>query len=317
MQTELRVRPVAETDDLSGLDAVWGAPSHPSSATIHPGGVVVVRDGLVIGLAVIARRRVGVRVEQLFADACAPTHEVLSALAAANADSRIELYARDAPERLDEAAAIAGFELVYRQVRVCRSLAGLTRPPKRHFTFRRAREVGRRGLLVMLVGIWNGKSGPHRLPADLELEHLVDVMRSGAGEPADMSLWRVAYFRGNPAGVALVNDIGTGTGTLGYIGLLPELRGRGLGHALHAEALWLMRLSGLERYEDATAYDNAPMRSIFASAACHPIGSAVMYARDRGHGEPGREAVASLRGVRGDLLEPHVSLLRKVPCRAA
>jgi GNAT superfamily N-acetyltransferase len=171
---------------------------------------------------------------------------------------------------------------------------------------------------MMLTDIWERKPGPRGLPADLELERFVDVTRSGTGEPADLSLWRVAYYTGDPAGVVLVNDTGSGTGTLGYIGLVPELRGRGLGRALHAEALWLMRSSGLERYEDATGYDNVPMRAIFAGAGCEPIGSAVMYARDPRLGESGggRRTVPSKAGVGRIPLGRHVSLLRKVPCRA-
>lgn len=117
--------------------------------------------------------------------------------------------------------------------------------------------------------------------------------------------------------MALVNDAGGRTGTLGYIGLLPNLRGRGLGRALHAEALWLMRSSGLERYEDGTEWDSAPMRAIFEAAGCEPVGSAVMFARDPGRRDRltgGPRPVAL--DARDLPLGSHVSLLGKVPAHS-
>jgi ribosomal protein S18 acetylase RimI-like enzyme len=308
----LSIRPVAETDDLSGLYPVWGAPLEPTGA-----GVVVLGDGLAVGLAVTVPAAPGVRVEQLHVGAGVSAGEVLSAVADASAAAgRIELYARDAPDLLDEVAAEAGFELAYRQGRVGRSLAELYRPANRPFTFRRWSEVGRRGLLTMLAGIWEGGDGPNRLPAELELERLEDVARPGPSEPPDMSLWRVAYYAGEPAGVALVIDAGGGLGTLAYIGLLPELRGRGLGRALHAEALWLMRSSGLARYEDGTGVDNGAMRAILEDAGCQPIGSAVMFARDPERAAAQREpGDAGTRPAGAVPLGSHVSLLRKVQVR--
>lgn len=314
METQLRIRPIAESDDLNGLSPVWGAPldfggSPPAN------GVVVVRDGAVVGLAVTAPAPPGLQVAQLHTHAATPASEVLSAVTTTQA--RVELYARDAPELVHEVAEAAGFELVFSQVRVGRSLTGVNRPSTRRFTFRRFCEVGRRGMRLMLAGIWEGRAGPNRLPADLELERLLDLARPGPGEPPETSLWRVAYHAGDPAGVALVNNAGGSTGTLGYIGLLRELRGRGLGRALHAEALWSMRSSGLERYEDGTGWDNAPMRAIFAAAGCEPIGSAVMFVKGASCDEPaGGDRTTFAPGEPRLPLGSHVSLLRKVPTRS-
>jgi GNAT superfamily N-acetyltransferase len=307
----VRIRPVAETDDLTGLRPVWGP---PLNATAGPpaGGLVAARDDLVIGLALTVPAVPGVRIDQLHVGDGADAGQVLSAVADASAEAgRIELYARDAPDGLDEVATEASFEVVYRQVRVGRSLAELYQPAKRPFTFRRRPEIGRRGLLTMLASIWEGGDGPNRLPAEIELERLEDVARPSPGERPDMSLWRIAYHRGEPAGVALVIDAGGGLGTLGYIGLLPALRGRGLGHALHAEALWLMRSSGLVRYEDGTGVDNGPMRAIFEDAGCEPIGSAVMFARDPERGD----RASKPRSVRAVPLGSHLSLLAKIQVR--
>ena len=219
-------------------------------------------------------------------------------------------------ELVHEVAEAAGFELLFDQVRVGRSLTRVDRPSPRRFTFRHFSEVGRRGMRLMLEGIWEASAGPNRLPADLELERLLDLARPGLGEPPDTSLWRVAYHAGDPAGVALVNDDGGRTGTLGYIGLLPNLRGLGLGRALHAEALWTMRSAGLGRYEDGTGWDNAPMRAIFAAAGCEPIGSAVMFVNrawcDRRDGD---DRTTFAPDVPRLPLGSHVSLLRKVRTR--
>ncbi|MEZ4241305.1 MAG: GNAT family N-acetyltransferase [Myxococcota bacterium] len=51
---------------------------------------------------------------------------------------------------------------------------------------------------------------------------------------------------------------------LAWMGLVPEARGRGLGHAVHAHGLSLLRRLGGTVYHGGTSLDNAPMRACFA-----------------------------------------------------
>jgi hypothetical protein len=73
------------------------------------------------------------------------------------------------------------------------------------------------------------------------------------------------------AGVAFAHrPPSSDTGTLLYIGLAPEHRGRGLGRLLHAQALASLKAAGASSYEDATAASNLPMRRVFERNGCGP-----------------------------------------------
>ncbi len=259
----------------------------------------MVRGEAVEALASVAGRRVvGVYVAPGIGGG-----EVLSALADESAGKRLELLARDAGPALEAAAVSAGFAVVHRQVRVSGSLAGVGRPRHRPLTFRTYGEVGRRGMLAVLNAVWSGGPGPTGVPPAVALDEFIDAA-------PDTSLWRVAYHRGEPAGamLPLLVDDDPPSGVLLYIGVCAALRRRGLGRALHAEALWRLRSAGAEVYRDSTTLDNAAMRHLFARAGCVEEGTSLLFAR------PG--SVEGAPGVSPRLpLGAHVSLLEKVPIR--
>lgn len=113
------------------------------------------------------------------------------------------------------------------------------------------------------------------------MESLLFTAGAGHGEP-DTSLWFVAALEERPAGLVLcqlANHGDTGTGTLLFLGLLPAYRGRGLGTALHAHAMEVLRVAGAERYEDATTVDNVAMQRVFARNSCRHFRTTVIYTR--------------------------------------
>ena len=59
-----------------------------------------------------------------------------------------------------------------------------------------------------------------------------------------------------------------GCGTILYMGIRPEARGRGLGKALHRAALQRLVGLGLTVYADATRTTHLAMRRIFAAHGC-------------------------------------------------
>lgn len=286
-------------ESFDSLSPLWG-----TRADNSPGAslLVVGRHDDVEALAAVAATPAGRRVESVRVAPGTSPAAILGALAAEFPGERIELLVPNPGPDVDSLASAAGFEPVLRQVRVGASLGGLRRPSgRRPLTFRTFAAVGVRGMVAMLASIWSGGPGPTGLMAPVALAAFIDAA-------SDTRLWRVAYRAGSPAGVVLPLVEADGTGILLYLGLLPEWRGRGLGTALHGEALWLLRAAGAERYRDSTTPDNLAMRRLFASAGCAEIGTSVLLVRPGRAPEPAGPPARLPLGA-------HVSLLAKVPVR--
>lgn len=87
--------------------------------------------------------------------------------------------------------------------------------------------------------------------------------RPRAGE--DRRLWSVVSAEGADIGVILPR---LSRGSLGFMGLVAEARGRGLGEALHRLGLWLLGSHGATTYRDMTDVRNAAMVAIFKRNGC-------------------------------------------------
>ena len=309
---ELTVRALEPGDELAGLTPVWGEPLDAADAAHSPAALVALRGAEVVGLALGRRTRPGWWIDALLVAGASP-RQVLVAFARAHPRERIELLARDSGVEIEHAVSQAGFRELCRYVNVRGSLSGRRRPARRPLTFRGYQEIGRRGMAAALAAIWSGGPGPTGLAPSHELDNFLDLARPRGGVP-DTSLWRAAYHAGELAGVVLALRLGRdrGTGVLLYIGVVPALRGRGLGGALHAEALWALRAAGALDYEDSTAHGNGAMRRIFERAGCDVSASSVLFAREP-ELEPERATPPAAPPVRSVPLGAHVSLLRKVP----
>jgi GNAT superfamily N-acetyltransferase len=240
---------------------------------------------------------------------------VLSALNTAHPDSRIELFLPDPPfatpatEHVPVQLAQSGFAPVERTLDFRRSLAGVSHPRRRRFTFRRFAEVGRAGLRVLLAHLWPDGFGPLGLTPAGELDEFLDLA-SPPGRQADTRLWRIAHLDGVAVGVilGLHPPVTPDTGVLLFIGLVPEARGRGLGTALHEEALWLLRGSGAAIYKDSAAETNHRMRRILDRAGCDLVGMSTRFERTPVGWRPDAEDRMPLRVP----LPPHCGLLYEV-----
>jgi hypothetical protein len=80
----------------------------------------------------------------------------------------------------------------------------------------------------------------------------------------------VGFLNNNPGAlvVAQINKE-TGWSTLSYMGLVPELRGKGLGKWVHRHGFEMMKAQGGKLYHGGTHAENQPMRKLFESHGCH------------------------------------------------
>ncbi len=90
--------------------------------------------------------------------------------------------------------------------------------------------------------------------------------------PGDRDWWRLAYTgEGQLAGMILPNR-NPYSATIGYIGVLPELRGRGYIDDLLAEATRFHADRGEQRITDTTDVTNWPMAAAFDRAGYRVYG---------------------------------------------
>ena len=100
------------------------------------------------------------------------------------------------------------------------------------------------------------------------LRAIVDVLAGyrAVGESHDR-LWSVARADGNDVGCLLLADhAGTRQYEVVYVGLIPEVRGRGWGLELTRQAQWLARQAGRERLVLAVDAANEPAIRSYATA---------------------------------------------------
>lgn len=91
--------------------------------------------------------------------------------------------------------------------------------------------------------------------------------------PGDRDWWRLAYTApgGQLAGMILPNR-NTGGAVVGYLGVLPELRGRGYIDDLVAETTRFHAARGEPRIAATTDTRNLPMANAFERAGYRPYG---------------------------------------------
>lgn len=180
-------------------------------------------------------------------------------------------WERDDIRRLNAALARGGFAEGRRKVFVERDLAGYE-PPDDPFTYATLGDVGETVFVRVMSRAAEGdpfEDAMARDPVD-DFRELVEY----AGDAFDPAWWRIAKVEGRTAGVVLPQRFpGPGDeGTLFYMGIVPELRGRGLGRALHAAGLGFLARAGVTRYVGSTDARNAPMLRVFAVNECRRKG---------------------------------------------
>ncbi len=187
------------------------------------------------------------------------------------------IYSFDAPPHkpVNDLLAGAGFAIKQRKAYFDLALENYRSTYSSIFTYRSLIELGEERFAEILGRAAEGdpfEETPDPLAA---LHELID----SAGAAFDASRWKIAYVQNEPVGAVLPQiypDSAT-RGTLFYIGVLPEYRGRGYGRMLHALGLEELSRHGATRYVGSTDERNVPMIHVFRANKCNPRPSQLFF----------------------------------------
>lgn len=183
--------------------------------------------------------------------------------------SDIEILSWDKNEKevINSYLEKSGFKIHKKKVFVEKNLENYFMPYDNPFTFKTLKELGEEFFIEMMVKasigdpFENMESNPEK-----EFKELVDY----AGEKFNPDWWQIAYLNNIPVGVMLPQlfDYGNEEGTLFYMGIIPEYRGKGLGKILHAIGLEFLSKKKVLKYKGSTDIENKPMINIFMINNC-------------------------------------------------
>lgn len=109
-------------------------------------------------------------------------------------------------------------------------------------------------------------------PAWEEDDDGATILAHHQSSPAEHREARFAWDGETPVAFVLPRVlIASGWGTLSYLGLLPELRGQGLGLHVHRHGFARLRALGAQRYHGGTSASNLPMRRLFERHGCRVL----------------------------------------------
>jgi len=94
-----------------------------------------------------------------------------------------------------------------------------------------------------------------------------------AGEAFDPHAWGVVFLGEQAVGVLLPQVFfdKPSEGTLSYLGVMPDFRGKGYGALLHQWGLHLLAQQGVTRYIGSTGHKNIAMQRVFERNGCRRL----------------------------------------------
>lgn len=149
-----------------------------------------------------------------------------------------------------------------------RDITGFVSPYPDPFRYQALADVGEDAFIDAL-----GETLQDSLSRDLGSNSAPEEFRSlkeFAGSAFDPRYWEIAYLSGNVAGIVCAQRYfdKPEEGSLFHLGLVNEVRGRGLGKVIHAHGLELLGRQGLISYVGSTDVLNKAMINVLKKNGC-------------------------------------------------
>ncbi len=183
-------------------------------------------------------------------------------------DTELLLWASPDNEVLYKSLTEAGYQVDRKKAYVERTVLGYRSEHEDPFTYRSLEDVGTDAFVEAMTLAALGD--PFEDVTERDPRADFDQLVSYAGERFDPAMWHLAYLEDKVAGVVLPQPYPSEKkdGTLFYVAVVPEFRGRGYGKILHGVGLTQLATQGVEKYVGATDMRNAPMLRIFQANGC-------------------------------------------------
>jgi ribosomal protein S18 acetylase RimI-like enzyme len=213
------------------------------------------------------------------ADGDAVVAALVGYLGASFSEDGTEVLSWDRSEsaRVNRALERAAFVIHKEKVFVERDLERFVSERADPFGYRSLAEIGEDRFLEVMIEASTGD--PFEDPGSRDPRSDFRDLIEYAGERFDPTWWRVAYLERSPVGIVLPQAFSdrTNEGTLFYVGVLPEFRGRGFGKVLHESGLGFLAARGVKRYVGSTDARNLPMIAVFRANRCDQTGRQLFY----------------------------------------
>lgn len=189
----------------------------------------------------------------------------------------IEILSWDKPEQeiINNHLEKSGFKVSKKKVFVEKELKDYVIPYKNQLCFKSLSEVGEKYFIEMMSQAAIGDPFEENTDPEKGFQELVDY----AGEKFNADWWKIVYLNDSAVGVVLPQTFAYGEdeGTLFYLGVIPEYRGKGLGKIIHAFGLEFLSKNGVLKYKGSTDIENKSMIEIFNKNGCIQTGTQIIY----------------------------------------
>ena len=187
------------------------------------------------------------------------------------------IWDRHDDARLRAVLESQGFEMYIEKVYVERAIAGYKSPYHSALSFRSLAELGAGPFVKTLARIYQDDRCRDARPDDPEGDF--QGMIEYAGPAFNAATWKLALLEEDIVGLILPQAYHDrlDRGTLFYMGIVPEFRGRNWAKILHADGLEFLASAGATTYIGSTDIINLAMLRVFAENGCEQTGVRRLY----------------------------------------
>lgn len=171
----------------------------------------------------------------------------------------------------------SGFIISKQKIFVEKNLENYLFPYENIFTYKSLVQTGKDYFIQVMTEASTGdpfENMENRDP-DEDFQELIDY----AGNKYNPENWKIAFLENEIIGVILPQAFADrkNEGSIFYLGVVPDFRGKGFGKILHSKALIDLKEIGIDHYKGSTDSRNKPMIKIFQENQCLQSGLQIIY----------------------------------------